>query len=162
MSSDDNREFMLLARVRRSLRSLNNAIVRGAAQAGLTLQQQAFLLAIQAHGGTDVPFAEVRDELEMDRATASILLGKLVARHLVSREIAEDRRASRISLTPLGRAAFTRSVERIRAEIRAAEQRDELGALREDLERYLGYYLPSARMVKPGGRRTRHAERRRS
>jgi DNA-binding MarR family transcriptional regulator len=138
-------EFLLLARVRRSLRSLNNAITRGAAQAGLTLQQQAFLLAITAYGERDVPFADVREELEMDRATASILLQKLIGMRLVSRSKAIDRRASRISLTTGGRRDFQASVELIRREIQAADHRDELGALRDDLERYLGFYLPRGR-----------------
>ena len=128
--------------MRRSLRSLNNAIVRGAAGAGLTIQQQAFLLAVEAYGEREVPFADVREELEMDRATASILLQKLVAMRLVSRSKADDRRASRISMTDKGRAAFRRSVALIKREIEAAEHRDELRALRGDLERYLGYYLP--------------------
>lgn len=137
------RGYLLLARVRRSLRSLNNAIERGASDAGVTLQQQAFLLAIQAYGGRDVPFADVREELEMDRATASILLTKLVALRLVSRSKAPDRRASRLSLTSKGRETFSASVKHIQKEIQAAEHRNELGALSDDLEDYLGYYLPS-------------------
>ena len=133
----------LLARVRRSLRSLNNAIVRGAEAAGLTLQQQAFLLAIAAYGGRDVAFADVREELEMDRATASILLRTLLRAGLVSRSRARDRRAFHVSLTPRGRARFKESLVQIRVEIRAADHRDELGALDKDLDRYLAYYLPS-------------------
>src|SRR5436305_2872792 len=137
------RELELLARSRRSLRSLNNAIVRGAEAAGLTLQQQAFLLAIQAYGGREVLFADVREELEMDRATASILLGTLTRAGLVSRTQAADRRALYVSLSARGRVRFRDSVARIGNEIRAADHRDELGALGADLERYLAYYLPS-------------------
>lgn len=127
--------------MRRSLRSLNNAIVRGAEASSLTLQQQAFLLAIAAYGGRDVAFADVREELEMDRATASILLRTLLRGGLVTRSRASDRRAFHVSLTARGRARFDESLVRIRAEIRAADHRDELGALDEDLDRYLAYYL---------------------
>jgi len=154
-------EFLLLARVRRSLRSLNNAITRGAEQGGLTLQQQAFLLAVTAYGEHDVPFADVREELEMDRATASILLQKLIRMKLVSRSKAIDRRASRISLTTRGRRVFHTSVELIRREIRAAEHRDELGALRDDLERYLGFYLPRTTTTTTVRRGKARASRRR-
>jgi DNA-binding MarR family transcriptional regulator len=138
-------ELLLLARVRRGLRALTNAITRGADEAGLTLQQQAFLLAIEAYGGSHVQFADVREELEMDRATASILLGKLVEMGLVSRIAADDRRASQVSLTARGRNVFLRSVRSIRREIQAAEHRDELLALRQDLAAYLGYYVPEVR-----------------
>lgn len=160
-SERELRDIELLARVRRGLRSLNDAIARGALQAGLTMQQQAFLLAVRAYGGTDVPLADVREELEMDAATASILLARLVHMGLVTRRSSEDRRASQLSLTLRGRAAFKRSVTHIRAEIRGAEHRSELDALRDDLSHYLGYYLPDTRprgrsgTVKPSPGRTR-------
>ena len=151
MPREPSREFLLLARVRRSLRSLNNAIVRGAEAAGLTLQQQAFLLAIEAYGGSEVLFADVREELEMDRATASLLLRSLMRAGLVSRSRATDRRAFYVSMTKLGRQRFRESVTRIHAEIRGADHRDELGALGPDLDRYLAYYRPG----RPRDRSTR-------
>lgn len=149
MTPPAQREFQLLARVRRSLRSLNNAIGRGAVGAGLTLQQQGFLLALKAYGGHDVQFADVREELEMDRATASILLRRLIAMKLVSRTTASDRRAVRISLTARGQSAFADSVKLIGGEIRAADHRQELGALRQDLDRYLRFYLPPSEAGPP-------------
>lgn len=164
MRSDSRRgDFELLARVRRGLRSIDNAIARGAVQADLTLQQQAFLLAVRAYGGRDVPFADIREELEMDAATASLLLARLLKMKLVTRRASDDRRASRISLTAHGRMVFADSVERIRAEIRGAEHRGELSALRRDLGLYLRYYLPRAKTAqsrpRPRGRRSSTNER---
>jgi len=105
------------------------------------MQQQAFLLAIAAYGGTRVPLADVREELEMDRATASALLRRLGERRLVRRSPAEDRRAFYVALTASGRAVFERSVDAIRRELRGAEHRNELDALRRDLDAYFAYYL---------------------
>lgn len=131
----------MLARVRRALRALNAAIGRGAQTADLTLQQQAFLLAVVGYGGKDVPLTDIREELEMDQATTSELLRRLVRARLVARSAAPDRRAIRVALTPLGWTAFRRSVRSIRDEVRRAEHRGELGALGAELHAYLGYYL---------------------
>lgn len=141
MAAPRHDDFAILERVRRSLRSLNAAIGRGAAAAGLTLQQQAFLLAVAAEGGDVVPLASIRRELDMDRATASVLLQRLVAMRLVSRSAAEDRRASTVSLTTRGRSVFRRSVTSIRRELLKAQRRGELGPLRDDLDDYFTYYL---------------------
>lgn len=131
----------MLARVRRALRALNAAIGRGAEEAELTLQQQAFLLAVVGYGGTDVPLADVREELEMDQATTSELLRRLVRARLVARGAAPDRRAVRVSLTGRGWTVFRTSVVAIRDEVRRADHRGELGALSTELQRYLGFYL---------------------
>lgn len=131
----------MLARVRRALRALNAAIGRGADTAGLTLQQQAFLLAVVGYGGKDVPLADVREELEMDQATTSELLRRLVRARLIARAAAPDRRAIRVALTALGWVAFRRSVSAIRDEVQRAEHRGELGALGGELQAYLGFYL---------------------
>ncbi len=146
--------YELLARVRRSLRALNNAIARGAETAGLTLQQQAFLLALAAYGGRRVPLADVREELEMDRATTSALLMKLIEARQVIRAISTDRRAAEVTMTAAGWRIFRQSVASIRSEVRRAEHRDELGALRDDLDHYLGYYL-DRRRGSPRARRRR-------
>jgi len=134
-------DYRLLARVRRSLRALNSAISRGAEWAGLTIQQQAFLLAVVAYGGRAVPLADIREELEMDQATASALLRRLVQERLVTRVRARDRRAADISLTPTGARIFRQSLEGIQHELQRAEHRGELNALRADLETYLRTYL---------------------
>jgi DNA-binding MarR family transcriptional regulator len=134
-------DFLALARVRRSLRGLNNALTRGAEAAGMTLQQQAFLLALAAYERRDVLLADVREELEMDQATASELLAKLLARRLVVRDSAKDRRAATISFTPKGWTVFRASVETIRSEMRRAQHRGELIALGADLEAYMRFYL---------------------
>lgn len=123
------------------MRALNSAIGRGAEWSGLTLQQQAFLLAVVAYGGRAVPLADIREELEMDQATASALLRRLAQERLVMRVKAKDRRAADITLTARGLRAFRRSLEGIRRELQHAEHRGELAALREDLEGYLRTYL---------------------
>jgi DNA-binding MarR family transcriptional regulator len=153
------RDSLLLARVRRGLRALDSAISRGAAEAGLTMQQQAFLLAIAAYGAS-VPLADVREELEMDRATASALLRRLIDRHLVRRSTAEDRRAFRLALTAEGRAVYDRSVDAIRRELRGAEHRNELAALRLDLDAYFAYYLGRAVTVRAGAKASRRGSAR--
>jgi DNA-binding MarR family transcriptional regulator len=141
--------YALLARVRRSLRVLNAAIERGAAQADLTVQQQAFLLAIAARGGRRVPLGQIRGELDMDQATASELLARVVGLGLVERGEAADRRALEISFTPKGRQRFLRSVQRIRAAIQTADRAGDLRAVRESLAAYLDHYT--------GGRGRRRA-----
>lgn len=139
--SGERPDYLLLARVRRSLRSLNGAIARGAAAEGITLQEQAFLLGLAAYGGAEIPLADLREELEMDQASASVLIRRLVLKKMVVRVQADDRRAAEVSLTPRGWATFRRSVGAIRGEIRRAEHRGELAALNKELATYLGYYL---------------------
>jgi DNA-binding MarR family transcriptional regulator len=134
-------DYLALARVRRSLRSLNNVLTRGAEASGLTLQQQAFLLALAAYERRDVLLADIREELEMDQATASELLSKLVARRLVARDSAKDRRAATISFTQKGWTLFRASVETIRREMQRAQHRAELVALGPDLDAYMRFYL---------------------
>jgi DNA-binding MarR family transcriptional regulator len=134
-------DYLLLARVRRALRALNGAISRGAAIEGLTLQEQAFLLGLAAYGGVEIPLADLREELEMDQASASVLLRRLILKKMVVRVRADDRRAAEVSLTPKGWATFRRSVGAIRGEIRRAEHRGELATLKNELASYLGYYL---------------------
>jgi DNA-binding MarR family transcriptional regulator len=134
-------DYLLLARVRRSLRALERAITRGAAAEGVTLQEQAFLLGLAAYGGAEIPLADVREELEMDQASASVLLRRLIRMKMVTRVSAVDRRAAQVSLTPKGWATFRRSIDAIRGEIRRAEHRGELTALDNELARYLGFYL---------------------
>ena len=134
-------DYLLLARVRRSLRALNGAIARGAAAEALTLQEQAFLLGLAAYGGAEIPLADLREELEMDQASASVLLSRLVRKRMVVRVVANDRRAAEVSLTTKGWATFRRSVRAIRGEIRHAEHRGELTALGGELDTYLGFYL---------------------
>ena len=134
-------DFLLLARVRRSLRALNGAIARGAAAEGLTLQEQAFLLGLAAYGGLEIPLADVREELEMDQASASVLLRRLVRKRMVVRVAANDRRAAEVSLTAKGWDTFRRSVAAVRGEIKRADHRGELDALDGELGTYLDFYL---------------------
>ncbi|HKY51149.1 MAG TPA: MarR family transcriptional regulator [Candidatus Limnocylindria bacterium] len=134
-------DYLLLARVRRSLRALNGAIARGAAAEGVTLQEQAFLLGLAAYGGAQIPLADLREELEMDQASASILLRRLVRKRMVVRVRSSDRRAAQVSLTTRGWSTFRRSLEAIRSEIRRAEHRGELAALAAELPAYLRFYL---------------------
>lgn len=131
----------MLARVRRALRAVNGAIQRGAESVGVTMQQQSVLLALAAYGGDHVPLVDVREELEMDQATASVLLARLVKEDLVRRDVSTDRRAAEISLTTKGWATFRRSVDAIRKEMRWAAHRGELDALTDELMPYLDYYL---------------------
>jgi DNA-binding MarR family transcriptional regulator len=148
-------DFLALARVRRSLRALNNVLTRGAEAAGLTLQQQAFLLALAAYERRDVLLADIREELEMDQATASEILAKLLASRLVKRDSARDRRAANISFTPKGWAVFLASTDSIRREMRRAQHRAELIALGDELDAYLRFYLgePHAPARRPPGAR---------
>jgi DNA-binding MarR family transcriptional regulator len=144
----DRPDYLLLARVRRSLRALNGAIVRGAAAVGLTLQEQAFLLGLAAYGGAEIPLTDLREELEMDQASASVLLGRLVRKRMVVRVVAKDRRAAEVSLTAKGWGTFRRSVGTIRGEIRRADHRGELDALNSELGTYLAFYLRGNRRQK--------------
>ena len=142
--SGERPDYLLLARVRRSLRALNGAIARGAAAEGITQQEQAFLLGLAAYG-SEVPLADLREELEMDQASASVLLRRLVRKRMVVRVAAKDRRAAEVSLTAKGWATFRRSVVAIRGEIRRAEHRGELTALESELGTYMRFYLPGNR-----------------
>jgi DNA-binding MarR family transcriptional regulator len=144
-------DFLALARVRRSLRALNNALTRGAEASGLTLQQQAFLLALAAYERKDVLLSDIREELEMDQATASEILAKLIAARLVVRGSAKDRRAANISFTTKGWAVFVNSLGSIRREMQRAEHRAELIALGPELDDYLHFYLGERRA--PAGQR---------
>lgn len=132
--------YELLARVRLSIRSLNRALERGSTAADLTVQQQAFLLALSARGGRRVPLAAVRQELGMDQATASDLLARLVRRRLVERGAGPDRRAASLTMTREGRRVFARSVKEIRAALRSADEAGELQALVVNMEDYLRFY----------------------
>lgn len=143
--SGERPDYLLLARVRRSLRALNSAIARGAAAEGLTLQEQAFLLGLAAYGGAEIPLADLREELEMDQASASVLLRRLARKKMVVRVVADDRRAAEVSLTAKGWATFRRSVGAIRGEIRRSEHRGELSALGSELGTYMGFYLRGGR-----------------
>lgn len=132
--------YALLARVRHSLRTLNGVIERGANAAGLTLQQQAFLLSIAARRGSRVPLADVRSDLGMDQATTSELLRRLVQRGLVSRRAGTDRRALDVSVTQSGRTALRRSVAAIGREINVAKGRGDLDALQRNLRAYIAFH----------------------
>lgn len=145
--------YALLAQVRRALRVWNAAIEDGCRHAGLTVQQQAFLLALAAHKNDEVLHADVRIELQMDQATASELAARLVKRRLVSRRRASDPRAWSLRLTPAGRARLLRSIEATRHEIQHADARGELAALRESIDAYLDYYTARRRSAARGGRR---------
>jgi len=140
MRSTARKPFALLARVRRSLRVLNGAIDAACRDSDLTMQQQAFLLALAAHEQRAVPLADVRTELLMDQATASDLLARLQRAGLVRRATAEDRRALELSLTASGRSHLVRSIEHMQIEMQRADSRGELAALRESLADYLDFY----------------------
>jgi DNA-binding MarR family transcriptional regulator len=143
--SPRRRPLALLAGVRRSLRALNASIEAGCRVAKLTIQQQAFLLAVAAHPGALAPLADVRAELRMDEATASELLARLQRMRLVHRVKAPDRRALEISLTSSGRVRLARSIRAIRREVQLAESRGELAALRESIADYIDYYATTDR-----------------
>jgi len=138
----------LLAQVRHSIRALNGAIEAGSKHAGLTVQQQSFLLSVAGNGGRRVPLAAVRRDVGMDQATTSELLARLGRLGLVSVSAGRDRRAVEVTLTPKGQATFRRSITGIRRAIRAANDRGELDALRRNLEAYLDFYTRAR-----GGRR---------
>lgn len=136
----DRSDFALLARMRVSIRALNRAIGDGSASADLTVQQQAFLLALTARGGKRVPLAAIREELGMDQATASDLLGRLVRRGYVVRTAGTDRRSADLSTTRAGRAILDRSVRGVRSAMRAADRAGELAALATSMDAYLRSY----------------------
>lgn len=133
-------DHALLAGFRHSLRVLDQAIETGAKDAGLTLQQQAFLLSLMARGARRVALADLRADLTMDQATTSDLLARLLRRRLVSRRNGRDRRAVMVSMTPAGRVRFERSVRAISREIRRAKARGDLDALQRNLRAYLAFY----------------------
>jgi DNA-binding MarR family transcriptional regulator len=122
------------------MRALNSAIETGCRAAGLTMQQQAFLLSLAARGGHRVPLADVRTDIQMDQATMSALLARLRRRGLVRVAAGRDRRAIDVTLTPTGRARYQRSLTGIRHEIRAADALGELDGLRRNLRAYLDFY----------------------
>lgn len=133
-------DLALLARMRLSIRALNRAIEAGSGSADLTVQQQAFLLALSARGGRKVPLAVLREELGMDQATASDLLARLVRRGHVVRAPGVDRRSADLSLTSRGRGALARSVRGIRGAMHVADARGELDALAINVDAYLRYH----------------------
>ena len=136
----DHSDFALLARMRVSIRALNSAIEAGSSSAELTVQQQAFLLALSARGGKKVPLAAIREELGMDQATASDLLARLVRRGYVVRAPGLDRRSADLSITSKGRSVLARSVRGIRSAMRTADAAGELDALATNMDAYLRYY----------------------
>jgi DNA-binding MarR family transcriptional regulator len=138
-------DLTLLAQMRRSIRALDRAIETGSAVAGLTVQQQGFLLAVSARGGKGVALADVRAELGMDQATASDLLARLGRRGLVHRGPGEDRRSVRLTVTREGRRVFERSVRGVRSALHAADKAGELDALEHSMDAYLKYYGIGAR-----------------
>lgn len=133
-------DLALLAQFRHSVRSLNDAIERGSRGAGLTVQQQAFLLSLAARDHDAVQLAEIREDLRMDQATASELLARLTRRGLVKRRTGEDRRSVVLSLTSEGRARFDRSVRSIRSALQAAHDDGDLEDLSTNIVGYLRYY----------------------
>lgn len=133
-------DLALLAGFRHSLRVLDQAIEGGAKEAGLTVQQQAFLLSLMARGAREVALADLRADLTMDQATTSDLLARLIRRRLVTRRSGRDRRALIVSITRPGRARFQRSVRAIGREIRRAKDRGDLDALQRNLRAYLAFY----------------------
>ena len=133
-------DYTVLAGVRHSLRALNGVIEAGAKAAELTVQQQAFLLSLAAHGGMHVPLADLRADLGMDQATTSDLLGRLGRRALVTRRTGIDRRAVDVSLTRSGRSTLTRSVRAIGREMKLAKARGDLDALQRSLRAYLAFH----------------------
>lgn len=136
----DDSDLALLARMRISIRALNRAIEVGSTSADLTVQQQAFILALSARGGKKVPLATIREELAMDQATASDLLARLVRRGYVVRVAGADRRSADLSVTRKGRDVLARSVRGIRGAMRAADGGGELEALATSMDAYLRYY----------------------
>lgn len=144
-------DFVLLARMRVSIRALNRAIEEGSAAADLTVQQQAFLLALSAHGGRGVPLADIRTELAMDQATASDLLARLVRRGLVLRAAGADRRSADLTVTPDGRRILDRSVRDIRRVLGRADRAGELDALATNMDAYLRYYGIRRRRTRRAG-----------
>lgn len=144
-------DFVLLARMRVSIRALNRAIEEGSAAADLTVQQQAFLLALSARGGRGVPLADIRAELAMDQATASDLLARLVRRGLVLRVAGADRRSADLTLTQDGRRILDRSVRDIRRVLGKADRAGELDALATNMDAYLRYYGIRRRRTRRAG-----------
>ena len=140
-------DYTVLAGVRHSLRTLNGVIEAGTKAAGLTVQQQAFLLSLAARGGIHVPLADLRADLGMDQATTSELLGRLGRRALVTRRTGVDRRAVDVSLTRSGRSALTRSVRAIGRAMKLAKARGDLDALQRSLRTYVAFHTerPSSR-----------------
>lgn len=136
----DHSDLSLLARMRVSIRALNRAIEEGSGSAELTVQQQAFLLALSARGGKKVPLAAIREELGMDQATASDLLARLVRRGHIVRVPGVDRRSADLSMTASGRSILGRSVRGIRSAMRGADAAGELEALATNMDAYLRYY----------------------
>jgi DNA-binding MarR family transcriptional regulator len=134
-------DYALLAGVRHSLRALSGVIEAGAKAAGLTVQQQAFLLSLAARGGAHVALADLRADLGMDQATTSELLTRLVGRGLVTRRAGiDDRRAVDVSLTQSGRSDLTRSVRAIGREVKLAKKRGDLDALQRNLRAYVAFH----------------------
>ena len=91
---------LLVAVVRRRLRQVTTALVR---EHGLSPQQFWTVVAI-ARGG-EMSLRELAETRQMDEPTACRVVDTLVRRRLVSSSPdREDRRRSRLALTPSGRA----------------------------------------------------------
>lgn len=156
MPRPSDHDYQVLAAFRGSLRALNRAIEEGARAAGLTVQQQALLLTLRAHGGREVALATVRAHLRLDDATMADLLGRLQARGLVIRRVAvgRDRRAADIALKPRGVTLLERSVAMVRERIRHATEEGELDSLRRDMDEYFRFYVSGATRLGPARRST--------
>lgn len=137
--------------MRVSLRALNRAIEEGSRSASLTVQQQAFLLAVAARGGRRVALADIREELGMDQATASDLLARLVRRGLVVRAAGADRRSADLTVTASGRRVFERSVREIRTSLRQVDRAGALDAFETSIDEYLRYYGIRRRRTRRAG-----------
>lgn len=140
----ERQPFALLARVRKALRVLNAAIETACRGAGLTVQQQAFLLALAAHEEDLVPFAEIRAELGMDQPTASELLARLHAMGLIRRSRGRDRRATIVALSSKGEVRLHDSIRRTRKELMDADRSGDLDAWSDSLASYLDFYTRGA------------------
>ncbi len=91
---------LLVALVRRRIRQVTSALVR---EHGLSPQQFWTMVAI-ARGG-EMSLRELAERRRMDEPTACRVVDTLVRRRLVrSRPDREDRRRSRLALTPSGEA----------------------------------------------------------
>jgi DNA-binding MarR family transcriptional regulator len=147
----ERQPYALLARVRRALRVLNRAIESASRGSGLTVQQQAFLLALEAHAEDLVPLAEVRAELDMDQPTSSELLARLHTMGLVRRSRGRDRRATLVALSAKGKLRLQDSIGRTRNELMRAARRGDLDAWSDSLASYLDFYTGASRRRRARG-----------
>lgn len=130
-----------------SSRALVAVSARSIASAkGVTLPQYRMLVVLDA-GASNL--TELAGQLDVAPSTAMRMVDRLVASDLVARAVrADDRRETRLSLTPSGRRTVRAVTARRRRDLRAVIAEIPAGR-REDVGRAMGEFAEAAERIWP-------------